>query len=322
MLLACLPACLASCPSSLDIPHPTVRPTARLQLYPCEPRVCVSPRGASVGGNYTRAFRPCTCVRVHPCARVLVGGPGPTRRSRPVPSRSVEYRTAPLATRYPQQFQPARPPDCLPVSHRTPNRLHSEAIREPFSASLPATLLVRSLVGTPLRSRHPRLYRPSSPSPTPSFFLSLYTHTYTDSYTRVASSLSLLKFSPSSSLTRGVSSRPTLSRRDLSSPSSGSRVTLGERTSTGYRSLCRLLFHSVHPLVSPSFTLGLFSSDSVCPFFSHVLSLALLRTVLRSPLRSARDTAVLVSSRQPTIFLLRLRLLSLSLSFILSLARE
>lgn len=129
-LCLCLLACLARCPSSPNIPHdrPTVRPTARLRLYPCECRfVFAAPLRAvplSVATTRERpGLRHVCAARTSVCARVLDGGPGPARRSRPVPSRSVEYRAAPRRSPpaiHSSFSQPARPTDCqCPTARRT-----------------------------------------------------------------------------------------------------------------------------------------------------------------------------------------------------------
>lgn len=129
-LPACLP-CLARSPARLAaLPALPALPGC-LTHCPCE-RDCVRTalrRGVARRVSDGSLCRGDASLCASPC---VDGGPGPALGPfRPVPSRPVEYRTA-LATRYPQQFQPAAR---LPVSHRTPNRLHSEAIREPFSPS-------------------------------------------------------------------------------------------------------------------------------------------------------------------------------------------
>lgn len=304
LLLACfcLPACLL-----IALPPPTSRirptdrssdsPTLTLSVWTC---VCVHRASPCLCRWRLHAERPglrrvCGAhVRVRACVR-WGSRPGSALSARPVPFRGVSRRAAPLATRYPQQFQPARPPDWLPVSHRTPNRLHSEAIREPFSASLPLPPCSYALSSAPHFAllRHPRSFSLVSLTAAPilSPFFSSFAHTYTRA--RKWSSLFLLKFSPSPSVARGVSSHPTLSHRSLSSPSSASRVTLGERTSTGYRSL---------RLLSPS---ARFPSHFSPSCVSSCLSLSLWRVLASRlippsrhstlPPRSACDSTVLVS---------------------------
>lgn len=205
--------------------RPSIRPldSIHVSTHLCTPRLRVV--FLHVGGDYARDtpayVRACLCARV--CWMRV-----PARLGALGPSRSVPWSIAPLATRYPQQFQPVRPLDCLPVSHRTPNRLHSEAIREPFSASLPATPLVYAL-------SHRRPTSPSSPTAAslPSFSLILVRRSFSLTLRSVLSfsleifSLSARRFFASHSVPSGHSLRSSL----------GSRVTLGERTSTGYRSL-------------------------------------------------------------------------------------
>jgi len=202
-LLACLPAsaCLPAClPCSLpflpqhpapDRPtdRPTVRPTARLRLYPCEYTfVFAAPLRAvplSVASTRERTGlrHVCAAHNTFVCARVLDGGPGPARRSRPVPSRSVEYRAAPRRSPpaiHSSFSQPARPTDCqCPTARRTvctQKRSGSPSLppyRPPRSSAL------RRHPTTPFLLTHGR------PSSSPSlslrfhlsFSLALYTHT-------------------------------------------------------------------------------------------------------------------------------------------------
>lgn len=165
-------------------------------------RVCVgraSPCGASVGGDYTRApsaFGVCA-PRTSVCARVLDGGPGPARRSRPVPSRSVEYRAAPRRSPpaiHSSFSQPARPTDCqCPTARRTVCTQKRSG-----SPSLPPYRPPRSYALASALRRHPTSpflvthgHPPSSPSlplrfclP---FSLALHTrartHTHTQTHT-------------------------------------------------------------------------------------------------------------------------------------------
>lgn len=244
--------------------------------------------------------------------------------SRPVPSRSVPRSIAPFATRYPQQFQPARPPDCLPVSHRTPNRLHSEAIREPFSASL---RLPRSLsYALSAFRRHPTSRHPQSTS------LSL-------SFISLASAPILSLFL--SHLRRGLF--PSLSL----SPSQIYSVFVCTTAAFLCVSLCPIEVSPRPPLAvelhsanaqAPAIVLSLsdlrrltlvslvlsrvpapFSSLAPSPFpclvclpSSHVFSLPPSSSPRHStlPPRSARDSAVSVAPRQPTVLPLVPQLLS------------
>jgi len=131
--------------------------------------VFTAPLRASVGGDYTLsgpAFgvcAPCTSV----CARVLDGGPGPARRSRPVPSRSVEYRAAPRRSPpaiHSSFSQPARPTDCqCPTARRTVcTQKRSGSPSLPPYLCHPARTLSRRHPTSPFFVTHGR--SPSSPS--------------------------------------------------------------------------------------------------------------------------------------------------------------
>jgi len=257
------------------------------------------------------------------CTRVLDEGPGTARRSRPVPFRSVEYRAArhPLSTAV-SASTPARLPASVPP-HAEPFALRSD---QGALLCLPAghparirSLSRRLIVGAPLHPRHPR----PSPSHLSLFLSSLFFF----SRSTLRSSLSLLKISPSP---RGFSLHPTLSHRGtLFALLSGSRVTLGERTSTGYRPL-RLPSPPAHsPSRSPSrVSFILTPSPSTQPVclslsLSDVFSLPPSCPPPRSstlPPRSARDAAVFVSPRQAAVLFLRRRLLSRSSVSFLSLS--
>lgn len=210
------------------------------------------------------------------------------------------------------------------MSHRTPNRLHSEAIREPFSASLPATPLVRSRVGSPSAPHFALPRHPRSPSlvsltaaPILSPFFSSFTHTcahthtytYTHRHTRAQVVLSF----PLEIFSLSVHS----ARRFFASHSVPSRPLLALLCQSSYTRRT----HEHQLSLSPSsISVGSFS----IPFFTllrPVLSVPLSPTRLASrlvppschstlPPRSARDSTVLVSPPQPAVLPLRFRLLS------------
>lgn len=242
--------------------------------------------------------------------------------SRPVPSRPVPRSIAPFATRYPQQFQPARPPDCLPVSHRTPNRLHSEAIREPFSASL---RLPRALsYALSAFRRHPTLRHPQSTSlsllhlprlrsdslsfslaPSSwSFSLSLSLSQIYSVFVCTTAAFLCVSLCPIE-----VSPRPPLAVELHSANAQAPAIVLSlsdlRRLTLVSLVLSRVPapFSSLAPSPFPCL---------VCLPSSHVFSLPPSSSPRHStlPPRSARDSAVSVAPRQPTVLPLVPQLLS------------
>lgn len=232
------------------------------------------------------------------------GGPGPALG----PSRSAEYRTVrhPLSTAV-----SASPPARLPAS--VPPHAEPFALRSDQGALLclpPTTPLSHTLsrlsVATPLHVTHSRSLSLSSASPPLRVSLSHLRRR------RVSHSNSL----PLRLYYSGGSLRPTLSHRGLSSSSSGSRVTLGERTRApaiilSLSDLGRLVPRLA--LVLSRFpTSSLTPSLSFCPSSSYVFSLPPNPPPRHStlPPRSARDSAVSVAPRQPTVLPLVPQLLS------------
>lgn len=244
--------------------------------------------------------RVCAC----PCGRVWMGVPA-RLGSRPVPFRGVSHRSPPAI--HSSFSQPARPTACqCPTARRTVCTQKRSGSPSLPPSDYPALSYALSAFRRHPTSRHPQpislsLFCLASESPS-------FSHT---------SVVVCLTRTRSLSVCTTAAVLPTLSYRDLSSSSSGSRVTLGERTrapaivlslSDLGRLIPRLaLVLSRFPTSSSSSPLRLF-----CPSSSYVFSLPPNPPPRHStlPPRSARDSAVSVAPRQPTVLPLVPQLLS------------
>lgn len=282
-------------------------------------RVCIrraSPCGASVGPGLRRV-----CA-AHTCARVLDGGPGPARCSRPVPSRSVEYRAAPRRSPpaiHSSFSQPARPTDCqCPTARRTvctQKRSGSPSL-PPYLCHPARTLSRRLSIGTPLRpSSSPTVALPRLPhraAPILSPFFSSFSHTHVRARAhararaRIVLSFPLEIFSLSVRSARCFFASHSVPSKPLFAllcqlHSANARAPAIAFSLSFRRPVLHLVFH---PLRVPSYP---FLSLSRTRLASRLVPPSRHSTL---PPRSARDSAVFVSPPPPAVLPLRFRLLS------------